>query len=283
VGREQVACALLAHDKGVTSLLATRAVRLESPLFNGAPTSLLRSALARALAELMLPIRGRHVPVHLVVPDALARSAAFELEEVPANATALERLVQFRLGKELGANTGVCVSQSLGEAEGRKVLLGATLDAGWLELLRGACADAGIVPWTLGAAGAAIFNSFETQLAGKSGALVALSPDAWALWAWDANGLPRPLRAQWRGTGADESSIAAEVERTLIAFTDGHESRAVERLAVWPAGAGEALASVLDERTGQRCERWSFPATLADAAQPESPAESVAVIGALIP
>jgi hypothetical protein len=281
-GRDSVSCVRLQSDGGSRTVASAGSVSLAVPLFKGVPPVAVRAALLEALVACCADIRGRHVPVHIVIPDAAISAAVFELDQVPASADALGRLVELRLARELGSAGGVCVSQLLGPCEGKTLLLGASVDKAWLGVLLEACAAVGVVPWSLTSMSGAVFNGFHDSVRGASGALITLTPESWALWVWDAAGLARPLRSQWRGGVDDEPEIAAEVERALIAYTDGHSARAIDKLHLWNPGSGDALGAVLDGRVRTPCSRWSCPETLAgDAACTDSPVLSACVVAAL--
>ena len=258
-GRDSVSCVLLQDDARGKSVVSSKTVNLSTPLFKGTPQTSTAAALVEALNACGAELRGRHVPVHVVVPDAALGVAVFDLDQVPASRDALARLVEFRLAKELGSTTGACVSQLLGPGEGKTLLLGASMEKAWLATLRSACAAAGIVPWSLTATSAAVFNGFHDSVQGTSGAMITMTLDAWSLWVWDAAGLVRPLRSQWRLGAQDEREIAAEVERALIAYTDGHAARGIEQLHLWSPGASDALGSVLDQRAQKPCSRHVWP------------------------
>lgn len=272
-GRDSVSCVLLQADAG-KSVLASKTVNLSTPLFKGSPQAGTTAALLEALTVCCAELRGRHVPVHVVVPDAALGVMVFDLDQVPASKDALARLVEFRLAKELGSNTGACVSQLLGPSEGKTLLLGASMEKTWLAALLAACAAAGIVPWSLTGASAAVFNGFHDSVRGTSGAMITMTLDSWSLWVWDAAAVARPLRSQWRLGAQDEREIAAEVERALIAYTDGHAARGIEELHLWNPGANDALGNALDLRAQKPCNRRVWPESLSGA---ESCASSAAL------
>jgi len=273
-GRDSVSCVLLRADAGERTVVSSGTINLPLPLFKGAPQEKTTRALVDALVACSADVRGRHMPVHVVVPDAAFSIAAFDLEQVPAGQGTLERLVEFRLAKELGSSAGACVSQLLGSSEGKTLLLGASMDKAWLASLLSACGAAGIVPWSLSPITAAIFNGFHDSVQGASGAMITMTADAWSLWAWDVAGLARPLRSQWRLGLSDEREIAADVERALIAYTDGHAAREIGQLRLWNPGANGALGDALDQRAQKPCDRRVWPETFAIA---ESCAASAAL------
>lgn len=282
VGRDGVACVLLGGGaENVITL--TRTALLDTHIYRGMARPEAQAALDGAVGAVTAELRGRHLAVHVVVPDAAASAATFELDQVPKDGAALGKLVEHRLARELGAPPGACVSQLLGQGEGKYLVLGASMDRGWLAAVKQSLAVAGVVPWSLCTASTAVFNSLDEATRATSGALITLTTDAWALWAWDASGHVRPLRSQWRGSD-DEREIAAEVERSLIAYVDAHPSRSIGKLHVWSLGGGDALAAMLDQRTQLPCERQRWPQSLTGLdACADSPALAVSVMAALTP
>jgi hypothetical protein len=258
LGRDRISCVVLQADGAKRSVVSAKTVNIAAPLFKGVPDARTQTALTEALSSCCAELGGRHVPVHVVVPDAALSVAVFELDQVPASADAIERLVEFRLTKELGSN-GTCVSQLLGQSEGKSLLLGASMDKAWLAALIAACDTAGIVPWSISATTPVVFNGFHDAMERTGGAMIAITPEAWSLWVWNAEGLARPLRSQWRLGTQDDREIAVEVERALIAYTDGHASRAIEHLHLWSPDSDGALGDAFDRRIEKPCDRRVWP------------------------
>jgi len=47
---------------------------------------------------------------------------------------------------------------------------------------------------------------------------VSVTEDCWALLLWDAAGRVRYARARWRAAGDDHADLAAEIERSIVAY-----------------------------------------------------------------
>jgi len=254
IGRDYVGFAELARAPGGWRITALDQAPLDTPLFAGAPGPDAHQGLARALARVAGALRRRYVPVHVSVPDAVMRWATFELDELPKNAAARVDLVRFRFGRQgtNGAHAYAC--QPLGSDGGKHLLFGMALDDAWRAVVGEALAAAGIVPWSVSGNACRQFNRFHDRITAAGGALVALAPDAWSLWLWDARGRPRYGRGRWRDA-AGPGDIAVEAERAILAYVHGGRERSVERVYVAGGAETEAVVVALDARLREPCVR----------------------------
>lgn len=265
LGRHYVALAEMVPGAGAARVKSVEEIALEAPLFSGAPSAAAAAALERALSRFAGKLAKRYLPLHVSLPDPLVHWSLFELDALPAGRAAREELVAFRFSRQ-GLDGGhLYACQPLGEEAGKQLALGMAIDRPWHALLTTALAKAGMVAWTIQANTCRQFNAFHDQLAGRSGALVTLAPDAWSLALWDASGRLRHARGRWRAGGEDHGEIAAEVERAILAYVNRHPGRDVSRVFV--AGDGGAFADALDARLREPCTRLSFHER-ADAAKP---------------
>ena len=264
LGRDFVQLAGLGA-RGSAEVLEQR--RLPTPLFSGAATAQAQEALAQALQPFGAALGRRYLPLHVSLPDAAVRYGAFELEELPKGRAARLELARFRFARDGMAAAAACACQPLQTDAGKPLLFGMALDAAWQRLLAGALAQAGLRPWSMNPHLCRQWNRFHDRLAQASGALVALSPDAWSLLLWDARGTPRYVRARWRHRGEDYAGIAQDVERGLLAYVHAGEGREVAR--IFAAGNGEtgALGEALDARLASPCIRLEDEPAAAAAAR----------------
>ena len=248
IGRDSVGCARISAGK----IRSMGEARLPLPLFRGAPSAQAAAGLAGALRALAADLARRYVPLHVSLPDAAVRWATFELDELPATRAARLELTRFRFEREGGAGEAACACQPLGRADGKPLLFGMAMDAGWRRCIAGALADAGLRAWSLNPNACRQFNRYHERLTQSSGALVSLAADAWSLWLWDERGRPRYVRARWRLAGEDHAALAQEVERSILAYVQ--TGRSVARVFV--AGTETAaMGDALDERLREPCTR----------------------------
>ncbi len=247
----------------------SRREKLSIPLFQGAPGVETAAALTAALTKACGAAARAFIPVHVALPDPVTAVSVFELEELPAARVAQQALVQWRFAREVYGDDRPlsCASQSLGQHDGKHLLLGMALDTPWLDSLHQAFRDAGIVPWSLSPAGCCRFNRFHPLLTAeaRSGALVSLDLDTWTLSLWDGDGRLRWLRGRWRDeTFADGGydAIAVEAERFILSYVHSGSRRHIER--VYVAGGDETveLTAALDRRLRER----SIPLTAEEGA-----------------
>jgi len=254
LGRDYVGFAAVAPARGGWRTQALSEERLETRLFCGAPAPEARAALARALRKLARGVARRFVPVHVSVPDAAVQWGLFELEEMPKSGAAQLDLARLRFSRQGTNGSHAYACQRLPGGAGKELLLGMALDEGWQRCIGDSLDDAGVRAWSLSANVCRRFNRFHDQLAQTSGALVALAPDAWSLWLWDGGGRPRYARARWRvSPGADHAEIALDVERSILAFVQGHGERTVARVFTAAGAETAAMAAALDARMREPC------------------------------
>lgn len=237
----------------------SRREKLAVPLFQGAPGAETTAALTAALTNVCGAAARAFVPVHVALPDPMTAVSVFELEALPASRAAQQALVQWRFAREVYGDDRplICASQALGQHNGKQLLFGMALDTPWFECLRQAFRGAGIVPWSLSPATCCRFNRFHSLLTAeaRSGALVALDPDAWTLSLWDGEGRLRWLRGRWRdGASANTvyDDIAVETERFILSYVHSGDDRHIERVYVAGGDETPALTEALDRRLRER-------------------------------
>jgi hypothetical protein len=255
VGRDYVGFAHVVSAGGGWQARVVSEERLAAPLFAGSPTPQASAALAEALKAFPADLKRGYVPVHVSLPDAAVRVATFELDQMPKTHAAQLDLARLRFGR-LGVNGGhVFACQPLARDGDKHLLFGMAGEDAWQRLVGEALSRAGIVAWSLSANACRQFNCYNERLAGASGALVALAPDYWALWVWDAEGRPRYARSQWRGGKGDHPEIAAEVERLILAYVHGDLRRTVTQMFVVAGDEAGAMAAALDARLREPCAK----------------------------
>ena len=256
--------------------------KLGSRLFHGAPAPQAAEALAKALGRLAGSLAKRYLPVHVSLPDALVRWTVLELEQLPASRAAQLALVAFRFARQGLEGAQVHACQPLGPDGGKELVLGMAAHAGWHALVSEALERAGIVAWSINANACRQFNLFHERLAGESGALVALAPDAWGLWLWDAQGRVRHARGRWRTGNDDHDEIALEVERSILAYVHGDPARTVARVFAAAGAESAALARALDGRLREACVRLSIADLKFDIPADQDPATAALSIAAAL-
>ncbi len=279
IGRRRVAVARVRHGASGHEAVSLAEAELATSLFTGKPTPDAIAALTEALSAVAGELARQYVPVHVSLPDAAVRLAVFELDALPKSRTEQQELARWRLQQEAGAGTVACASQALGPDGERQLLLGLALDADWQNAIAAALEQAGITAWTLSADVCRQFNRFHDRLAIDSGALVSVSEDCWALLLWDAAGRVRYARARWRAAGDDHADLAAEIERSIVAYTHGAAGRSVAHVYVIADAADDALPAALDARLRAPCVRLTTQDDMA--VTPEIDLAQVSVPGAL--
>jgi hypothetical protein len=254
VGREHVSYVEITKTAQKWGLRRVGEARINGRLFAG-ETSASAAALVPALTAAVGDRAPRFGPLHVSVPDAAVRVSLFELDAVPASRAAQDAFVEFRMGREPGATRCRYVSQPLGRgAGGKQFLLGLALEERWYLAIEGALQATGLRAWSLNANGLRQFNLHHAQICARSGALVTLEPDTWSLVIWDAGGLLRYSRAQWRVDELDANEISAEIERSILGYVHSESGRAVDQIWVC-AGTGAAeLTELLNARVSTPCQ-----------------------------
>lgn len=263
IGRRRIGLARLRRGARGVEVEALAEAELASPLFAGKPTPEAIAALAEALAAIAGGLARQYLPVHVSLPDAAVRLAVFELEALPRTRAEQQELARWRLQQEAGAGTVACASQALGADGERQLLLGLAVDDAWQNAITAALAQAGITAWSLSADVCRQFNRFHDRLAADSGALVSVGEDSWALLLWDTAGRARYARARWRSAGDDHAELAAEIERSIVAYAHGAADRSVAHVYVIADAADAALPAALDARLRAPCVRLAVQGDLA--------------------
>ena len=246
-GRERIGFVLLRREGDTLSVMQARETLLDRPLDPTDRGSV--QPVAQVVKTLTAEIAGRYLPLHVSLADSLCRMTVLELESAPADRTGQRSLAAFRLEREVGRPPAGIDCQLLGQDDGKSLLLAASLDEDWAGYLGDILTHAGLVPWSLGANLLCQFNRFHERLTtnASGGALLALSPDAWSVLIWDAQGRPRVIRSRVRQPGADDfESVAGELERLILAYVHGASGR--EIAAIHVLAGDPAMALMLDRR-----------------------------------
>jgi len=260
--------------------------RLPFVPFRGIPRAEEMSALAQALERLAGSQHQTQLPIQFALPDPAAMFQVLELDALPGTLHERNALARFRLEKEWPAAVNMeCVTQPLGEDQGRALLLVMAVDRAWLDCLRSACRVAGLVPSVMDMTLCHVFNRLHERLGEEAsgGALLVIEPHAWTLLLWDNATRPRFVRTRWRETAAvdvpDHDAIAIDVERLVRAYVLAAPERNVSGLYICAADADLApLATCLDTRMRTPCVRLSLGQGLSFAPGVE---EGVLSLGAL--
>lgn len=226
-------------------------------LFAGTPPVDAVPQLARVFEECCAVARKNFLPVQIALPDPATSIQVFELDAIPKSHAERTRLAHWRIEKELGLHDVACVSQYLGQEDGRHLLLAIGVNRTWLAAVLAACRLAGIAPRIVDAAICHTVDRFHDTLARGAGdaALLVVEPDSWTLALFDARTRLRFVRSRWRdeysgAARADEhQSIANDVERTVLAYVHGKPGREVG--SVYITGTSTDLGQIsakLDER-----------------------------------
>ena len=254
VGREHVSYVEIAKTAQKWGLRHVGEASLSGRLFAGEPAAS-TAALVSALTAAVGARAPRFGPLHVSVPDAAVRTSLFELDAVPASRAARDEFIEFRMGREPGATKCRYVSQPLGRgAGGKHLLLGLALEERWYLAIEGALQAAGLRAWSLNANGLRQFNLHHEKIRLRSGALVTLEPDTWSLVIWDAGGLLRHSRAQWRVDELDANEIAAEIERSIIGYVHSESGRAVDQIWICAGADTAELTELLNTRASGACQ-----------------------------
>ena len=285
IGRDQLGYVELGRSGQKWGLRRATQAPIESRLFVGdasVPTGVAALVLAiRAALDGQPPSFG---PLHVSVPDAAVRWSLFELDALPGSRAAQDAFVKFRMERDLGEAKCRYTSQALGRGSGGKQwLLGLALEEGWHQVVEDALRQTGLRAWSLSANTFRRFNLHHPRITTHSGALVTLEPDTWSLAIWDAGGLLRYLRSQWRADDLDEREIALEIERSILGYAHGESGRTVEQIWVCAGLGTPELISLLNARTHRACEVLEFTDALDEAAPPlpDFPARAAALAAAL--
>jgi hypothetical protein len=252
IGRDYVGFACLETKKGQHRMRVFEE-KLETELFQGAPTPQAAKSLIRALGKAGSVLAERYLPLHVSLPDALVRCTVLELDQLPDSRTAQLELVGFRFVRQGLEGAQVHACQQFGRDGEKQLVLGLATDAGWHALVGEALERAGIAAWTVNGNACRQFNLFHDRLAGASGALIALAPDAWSLWLWDGQGRTRYGRGRWRTGGDDHDDIALEVERSILAYVQGDSARTVAKVYLVAGAESNLLADKLNVRLREPC------------------------------
>lgn len=254
VGREHVSYIEIAKTGRKWGLRHVGEAKIDGRLF-AEETSMLASSLVPALTAAVGDRARRFGPLHVSVPDAVVRVSLFELDALPASRAAQDAFVEFRMARDAGATRYRYASQPLGRGNSSKqFLLGLALEERWHLAIEGALKAAGLRAWSLNANGLRQFNLHHEHIIGRSGALITLEPDTWSMVIWDASGLLRYSRAQWRVDAVDAQEIAAEIERSILGYVHSENGRSVDQIWVCAGVDTAQLTELLNARASTPCQ-----------------------------
>lgn len=258
VGRNTIGAAeVAASADGRWEVRSLSEAKLDTPLYSGVLSQDTSEVLSEAITKVAGSLSRRYLPVHLSLPDAVVRTATFELDQIPKARSAQLDLVRFRFGRESGGDPGVCAYQELGTEGAKHLLFSSATDAAWQRCIHDALTQCGVVVWTSAANANRQFNRFHDRMTQASGALVSLTSEAWSLWLWDALGRPRYARARWRASDDDHRDIAMDVERSILAYVHGHPERTITHVYVVAGSETDGIAAALDVRLREPCIKLS--------------------------
>lgn len=257
LGRDRVRAVKLVASKEGARVEWVRQEALPMRLFGDIPTADTRNALAQAFTKLCAEAKTGYLPVQIALPDPAVSALVFELDEIPADATACEELARWRFAKalHLDAKAIACTTQALGEDQGKTLLLALAVDQVWLACLHGALQEAGVAPAVIDTVACHRFRHFHDALTEKKqdGALVSIDNEAWSISIWDAQGRLRFIRSRWRERMPTINDVAEEVERVLRAYARPGSGKSLGSIFVSGGADARGLSSLLDEVFHEPC------------------------------
>lgn len=256
VGRDKLIAAHIETDAaGNSTRRRLREHRFAMDLFTGAPSEKTAAAIIAAIAALWTDMAREYLPVQVVLPDAAASYAIFELDEIPKEADALRDLVRWRLAKELHHNESTieCRCQPLGRDGDKELVLSVAIDRAWINCILAACERAGLMVTAADLSLAYRFNDSYAQITAHKGdgLLIALDIDSWSVTLWDREARVRFARSRWRKPGGNElaaesATIAAEVARNVSAYLRPGSGRTIAHaFLAGERDTAEAIAALL--------------------------------------
>lgn len=233
--------------------------RLPARLFAGGVSAEIQAALTAAVGKLCASAKNSYLPVQVGLPDPAVSALVFELDTLPKERQAQLDLVRWRLAKSLhlDENKIECAAQPLGSEDDKQLLFGLATDKAWLQCVKQALKEAGVVAAIIDMDACHRFNRFYSLLTAEKqdGALVYIDPDAWSLTIWDSQGRLRFIRSRWREDAPSQAlvaecqEIATEVERAIRAYGRPGAARAVAHVFITGSENDAArLTAILDER-----------------------------------
>ncbi|MBI3560343.1 MAG: hypothetical protein HY080_01305 [Gammaproteobacteria bacterium] len=248
-----VRCERTAHDQQITH-------QITEPLgflpFRSTPRAEDAKTMTEVFQEIAVAIPQGHWPLQIALPDPAGVFEVLVFDSLPASARDRAALARFRLEKDWPMITQMeCVTQALGKASEKELLLVVAADRQWLELIRNACRRVNWVPRVMDMTVNHVFNRFYAHFAQSShdGVLIIIEPDYWAVLLFDTTPNPRFFRTRWRDTvglqNSDLAIIATEVERLVRAYVLAEPGRKIEQLYIYANESDRILfAASLDTR-----------------------------------
>jgi hypothetical protein len=219
--------------------------------------------LAQTIAAITGDLRKRYVPFHVSLADPLVRTSIFELDELPAGDAAQLALVQFRMTRESALDDSCFAMQALGPSGlGKHLLLGMATSRAIYDKVVVALRSANVTAWSMAGNSVRLLNVYATEIAGSSGALVAVESDSWSVSIFDDRGRIRYVRSQWR-LDLTPAEIATEVQRAILAYVHSGGDRSVAAISVTENAATEHIAAELEARMDRPCRRLAMTVRLA--------------------
>lgn len=256
IGRSRLAYVEVGREADRWQVRERRTVPLPPDVFQGAAASETVETLAAVLRDATGSLRRRYLPLHVGLADPWLHLEVFELAQLPATPSRQTEFARWRLAEVRRLGEVACASQTLGADGSQQLLLAMGMDAAARQTVAAALDAAGLVPWTLAACSARLFNACQARLAHTASALIVLTPDCWSLWLCDSAGRPRQVRARWRNDEDARAStaLAEDIERSIVAYVHGRTGRTVDRLLVVTADAEDPLIAALSARAPEACD-----------------------------
>lgn len=236
---------------------------LDTSLVFNASYSALGSALDESLGALGDRLGKRGVPIQVALPDPVVNSHFFVIEEWPRTAAAQGEFVRWQMGKLFcrKAEEMACAHQWMGQEGGRHFVFAVGTDRALVEAIREAFVRRRRILATVDMAACYRFNRLPEELKGQSGALVAIEPDYWSGFVWDATGRLRCVRARWRTPDRarereEWEKMAADFERLVRGYVHEESGRRIERLYL--SGEKDSVDAVGDVLGSQGVSDWGY-------------------------
>lgn len=200
---------------------------IERPLFESEDLHDNGDALYKALWPIVESLEDKSLPVHVVMPDTVIRTATFELDELPKSRKTLSSLARWRMSDELGRGEDelVCQTMSLGDDDGKHLLYVQAGDRYWLEHVKSSFNACRILPWSINSASHSRYNYLNTQGIKPVSAMLSIDDNCWTLQVWDSDTRIRLTLTRLRRAHTstrDEEMILNELTRVLRAWQVNH-------------------------------------------------------------
>ncbi len=264
IGRDRLSAAHVVTTKQARHIERIRQINLPFTLFSGTPTPEIGHGLSSLLGELCGEVKRSHIPIQIALPDPVVSLRVFELGAIPKTRKEQLALVHWRFNKELnlGGRAIECSCQPLGVDNDKHLLLAMAIDQAWLDCLKEACRDAGVISTVIDMAACYRSNRFYERFScdGADVVVISLDDDAWTVSISDAQGRLRFVRSRWRETMPEREreyqEIAAESEKMVRLYAHAAPGRSIKNIhAIGDAKDVSGVADLLDQRMAGKCIR----------------------------